>query len=807
MGVLSLLSQPVLHWRFNNIQVISGDSLQFDVELKCTQPGTWHTTTTLWFTYNLAAFGSSVQVSYTKLGLLDGFFFGVPKYNIIPLEYKPGRIGLLAESIVLDPTVLNEVGTDWLGYLRFGFKPFVNNPSALEFVARIGNTFYMDGGQYYIIAPGLECKYGIPPDYAGIYENSLEIQGIASPGWLRGYVKDAVTLTGIGDAWVSSFTSCGTISTFTWPEGYYSLPLPEGVWDVTAAATGYQSLTVPGLVISFDSVTWQNFILGEAYGGSVTGTIVSCIDSVPIPGAAVCLQPGNYCDTTDSSGTFAIPEIPEGTYDLYAEADGYHPLIPVTGITVFSGQTTFIENLCLQPLESPVNLTSQVWCDSVTLVWSPPGVTTLSGFNVYKDGNLMAFTQDTGYIETHLFNGDYHFCITAVYPEGESQPVCIDVHTDWCLPPQNIIYSRIDYCIYLWWSTHSKTLSWCDISSAGSNAIGLQQGGTFACASRWNPDNLYDYIGWYFGWVNFFWFTGAPEATFVVKVWSGAEGNQELVSLPVYGAVMDEWNNVELDIPIEIAEGMTLWFGYEVTHSAATHPAAGDDGPAVVGKGDMIRIPGNSWASLYNLTGFDFNWSLTGYLLPPEEFSTGNISLQSYVNSSVPANPGQIGFTEIKYGPGVHSCQGKSPAGYHIFKSEVFLGDYDLVASLGPDVLEYVDYDIIEGLTYWYYIIAEYSTGFAVSDTIEVPWPGGMADTRETGTSIRPVPATDRLYIHHPLPVCNIGLFTPDGRLVYEKNGVNSRDEQLDVSSLPPGMYYLKLETKQGWSTHKVVVR
>jgi hypothetical protein len=48
----------------------------------------------------------------------------------------------------------------------------------------------------------------------------------------------------------------------------------------------------------------------------------------------------------------------------------------------------------------------------------------LTGYNVYRDGALLGYTTATDYTDMNLANGTYEYCVTAVYDEGESDPVC-----------------------------------------------------------------------------------------------------------------------------------------------------------------------------------------------------------------------------------------------------------------------------------------------------------------------------------------------------------------------------------------------
>ena len=55
---------------------------------------------------------------------------------------------------------------------------------------------------------------------------------------------------------------------------------------------------------------------------------------------------------------------------------------------------------------------------------SVKSVSVLEGYNVSRDGTFLGYTTDTFYDDMGLANGTYEYCVTAVYDNGESDPVC-----------------------------------------------------------------------------------------------------------------------------------------------------------------------------------------------------------------------------------------------------------------------------------------------------------------------------------------------------------------------------------------------
>ncbi len=248
------LSQPEVTWRFANPTVISGDTFQFDIELKCSLPGTYHSSTQIYFDYNCSAFGTSVvennRIVYQKLALLDGDVFGSPKYNVVnDADNTPCRYAIVFESafVVANPVFMNEVGTDYQGFMRFKMKIMnLAETAGIQFVGNSGGVGLMDYGQFYVDATHpAETPYGIPPNYIGYYNNDLFNFAFINPGIISGTVVDDITMTGIGGATVTA----GSYSAITAADGTYSITLLPGTYDVSTTFNCYLPQTIPGVVV------------------------------------------------------------------------------------------------------------------------------------------------------------------------------------------------------------------------------------------------------------------------------------------------------------------------------------------------------------------------------------------------------------------------------------------------------------------------------------------------------------------------------------------------------------------------------
>jgi hypothetical protein len=108
-------------------------------------------------------------------------------------------------------------------------------------------------------------------------------------------------------------------STTTGPDGHYSLTLPVGDYSVTASAFGYVDQTKPGSVTDGGD-TVVNFTLQASPSGSLGGTVHDNNGNPLANGTVTILGTPIAPATTDAAGHYSFPSVPNGTYNVKAEA-------------------------------------------------------------------------------------------------------------------------------------------------------------------------------------------------------------------------------------------------------------------------------------------------------------------------------------------------------------------------------------------------------------------------------------------------------------------------------------------------------
>jgi len=331
----------------------------------------------------------------------------------------------------------------------------------------------------------------------------------------------------------------------------------------------------------------------------------------------------------------------------------------------------------------------------------------VTGFNVYLDGSLEDTVGDdvTEYMYLDLVDGDtYTAGVSALYAGGESsiEEVVFTYNPDTSFdPPSNPAVAVDDYNdVIVTWEAPSGAAEWIqwDTGEVG-NAIGLTAPGTFYVASHWEPADLADYDGAVISKVKFY---PNDDATFAIKIWSGANAStlESSEDIPTY--TIGEFLEVELSNPVTIDASQELWFGYEIIQDlTGVHPAGADLGPAVVGYGDMISLDGASWDSLYELAGYDYNWNLAAYV----EGADGEAIVLSKSRKTVKTASRSIGkesnlFSSIQTS---NARDSRSLAGFKVFRDGSEIADI-----ADPTALTYTDESLDAG-TYEYTLMAYYT--------------------------------------------------------------------------------------------------
>jgi len=437
----------------------------------------------------------------------------------------------------------------------------------------------------------------------------------------------------------------------------------------------------------------------------------------------------------------------------------------------------------------------------------------LEGYNVYENGTNIGYVSvpTTEYDVMDLDPGTYEYCVSAVYDEGESILVCADppiVIEDPIPPgPINLVGPTevtLGTPIYLTWDAPGEPqwIRW-DSGTNTGNGIGLTNGGTFSCASRWFPDQLGAYNGLDLLEIEFF-ANGDPAATYVIKVWTGPLGNNEVVSQAVPSFNVDDWNLVVLDNPHTISAAEDLWFGYAVTHAAGTFPAGCDDGPAIVNNGDMIST-GGGWESMAGL-GLDYNWNIAGLVgLADGKSAEPMVKIVQLPSSgtdfTASGSNGSYSKSDnmITYGT-------KDLTHYNVYRKDPGVSFFSVIGT--ATVTEYTDESVDEKGLFQYQVTAVWDPEGESdpSNTWDVDVITGIEEILFNSTSIFPNPATEVVNIESDFEIVSLKVYSHTGQIVAEEV-INNNIYKFDASRYNAGIYMFQIETEEGTITKRIIIQ
>ena len=288
-----------------------------------------------------------------------------------------------------------------------------------------------------------------------------------------------------------------------------------------------------------------------------------------------------------------------------------------------------------------------------------------------------------------------------------------------------------------------------------ASALMLQDEATYYVACKWEPMDLMAVYGSELRSVAAMFYTQPMGLRLLVY-----QGGELVYSQDVLEDCQETLTEFYLDEPYRIDFSKDLMVGFEIEADAGQGTMIVDNGPAVVGKGDLYSEDGQNWLSNYQYTGGNCNWAM--------------IATFSMTTSESEGFQGYLVYRD------------QSP----LFK--------DMIAET-----TYADQAVPDG-TYVYSVSAVYEGGVErASSPVTVTVGVGNESRDAAGIRLMPNPASDHVLVSGQYS--RLELWSVQGNLVMSMESAG--DEELDVSALPSGIYFLRVSGLDGQlSVHKLVV-
>lgn len=235
-------------------------------------------------------------------------------------------------------------------------------------------------------------------------------------------------------------------------DGYYDCflmklnPSGDPIWARSGGSIGQDYLRGIDLDSEGNCYISGNFEFTAQFG-SLAMSVVGNTDAFvlkydPNGNALWALQAGG--PSTDISESLAVNQ----NGDVFAGGYFYEYVnFGSIQLNSVSQQDFFIAKIVQggEELLPPSNLSAIVSDNDVQLIWEAPAGKALTGYNVYRDGNLLNNVTATNYHDMNLPLGTYTYEVTAVYSNGESVPsneVTANVNINpWTVTPTGFLHT------------------------------------------------------------------------------------------------------------------------------------------------------------------------------------------------------------------------------------------------------------------------------------------------------------------------------------------------------------------------------
>lgn len=314
-----------------------------------------------------------------------------------------------------------------------------------------------------------------------------------------------------------------------------------------------------------------------------------------------------------------------------------------------------------------------------------------------------------------------------IYAGFASEPLTVSISGNGVLAPPSYLNAQLinENDAELTWlppngNGTGTVLSWDD--GINANAMGMGTEATFYYGARWTPEFLSGADGQTAISVSFFPY--AEASMFTLKIYTGENAANLVVSQPIGTYTPYEWNVININNPFLIDGSQELWVTLEVQNADGEFPGGVDAGPAVQGYGDLVSTDGVTWESMSNLYGLPYNWNLRLFATP--DISSAPATIISSDKGSIPGQAKISLATEYHKpeNPYAPSLQDKTSflrldlLGYNVYRNGDQLND-ELISDLS-----YLETGLENGI-YNYGVTAVYDAGESpmITDVVQIGAP------------------------------------------------------------------------------------
>ncbi|MCF7913139.1 MAG: T9SS type A sorting domain-containing protein [Candidatus Cloacimonetes bacterium] len=217
----------------------------------------------------------------------------------------------------------------------------------------------------------------------------------------------------------------------------------DGLLEIAGAATGFTTYVVECCLWNTESPWNEDIAYMPLDGCNIQHTGLYPQELLPPPPVAPSECQAELFDYNDALVSWVMEDAGQTGFNIYCcgelLAEIFDPLQrEYYHYALNSGEYDYYVTALYNGLESdpspvaivnvnllpPENLIWDTSCGIIYLYWnSPAAQRALTGYNIYRDGVVIATTVDTAYVDSGLSEDTYEYCLTAIYSDSlESSP-------------------------------------------------------------------------------------------------------------------------------------------------------------------------------------------------------------------------------------------------------------------------------------------------------------------------------------------------------------------------------------------------
>jgi hypothetical protein len=432
-------------------------------------------------------------------------------------------------------------------------------------------------------------------------------------------------------------------------------------------------------------------------------------------------------------------------------------------------------------IEKPSNLQLTYANNQAQLTWAPPPTQTPARYNVYKDSELLGSTTALSYTDNPSQTGSVIYSVSAVYSNGvESDVVSKTLFISEYLAPLNpkAIFDPASGIVVTWDAPlYQQTIYW----GTGSTAYAVGFGGyPFYFGQKWEQDEIAPFRNKLLKAVQF---APAKDVTYSLLIMQGSRKYTQ----PLTNLVYNKLNVANLETPFTIGGSGSLVVAIHASdYGEDAYPAWCDNGPAEMGKGNLLSEDGDNWEYIED-EEFDFNFFLAAVVTseestnPARSLSVTDVALKkSNMKMSVqpvPANDLQLLSSIPAAFPKV--------TGYSVYRNNLRVNSVPITDT------RYIDAMPGSG-THKYAVSALYDGWESMQATIQGDVTVGAEQRIENGLMVTPTLFHNYISLLNAVKVKKLEIISIDGKLMKE---VDNPGDTVYTDTLPKGMYLFRLTT------------